>query len=314
LTLRAHHVGNAIQLGDEQAAELLTTAAVATLGTAPSTSARWARAALWALPERSESADRRAELRLLYANALSLSGNLDQSRAVLREVIAATEGPRRHAAVCLLAHLERLLGQHNTANALLNAELAALDAGNGAEPLLRMELAANEMMAGHWRDGMTQASLVVKTARRSGHHVAESAATTVLAVCAMATEPFSTAQVRLAEAQCRFDDLDDACLHDDRGGIALLALAEANADQHARALAHVQRGLELTHRYGRTDVTSQLYVVRAFLRWQSGFAHSCGSTDPTRYARWWTGSARPTRLARRCIRRSSPHTWRRHTS
>ncbi|MFY1670106.1 helix-turn-helix transcriptional regulator [Plantactinospora sp. WMMB334] len=122
LTLRAHHLARSIRPGDETAAGILVTAATTTMGTAPSTSAAWLRAALAALPDAPDRAERRAELRLLFAKALGVTGRFDEARRVLHDLVPVA-GRHRHAAVEQLAVAERLAGRLDVASALLSTEL-----------------------------------------------------------------------------------------------------------------------------------------------------------------------------------------------
>ncbi|MEE6261558.1 ATP-binding protein [Plantactinospora sonchi] len=297
LTLRAHHLGRAVEPGDEAAVEVLTLAARSTMGTAPSTSATWLRAALAALPDGPDQVDRRAELRLLFAKALSVTGQFDESRAVLHELVAVA-GPHRHTAVEQLAVLERLAGRHDVASALLSTELERLGVAGASQAMLRLELAVNEMLAGRWRAGARHAAKTVERARHGGHRGIEAAASTVLAACALAKGPLSTARVRISFAGRMIDALGDVALRDELGAIALLAWIEAMVDRYADGLAHAERGIEVGVRFGRIHVLPVLYAARSVLYGATGRVDEAlrDAEEAEEIARW-QGSAEAATLA-----------------
>ncbi|MEO3746739.1 AAA family ATPase [Plantactinospora sp. B5E13] len=297
LTLRAHHLARALEPGDEDAVEVLTLAARSTMGSAPSTSATWLRAALAALPDRPDQADRRAELRLLFAKALSVTGRFDESRAVLHDLVAIA-GPHRHTAVEQLAVLERLAGRHDVASTLLSAELDRLGVTGASQAMLRLELAVNEMLAGRWRSGARHAAKTVERARRGGHRGFEAAASTVLAACALAKGPFPTARVRISHAGRMIDALGDVALRDELGAIALLAWVEAMVDRYADGLAHAERGIDVGVRFGRIHVLPVLYAARSVLYGAAGRVdESLRDAEEAEEIARWQGSAEAATLA-----------------
>lgn len=261
LPVRAQHIAKGIQPGDEESAGVLADAARATMDVAPATSVAWLRAALTALPA---PAPRRDELRLLLAKALGVTGRFDEARAMLRELIAAP-GAYRSAGVEHLASLERLGGRHDLASKLLTAELRNSGAAGAAEAMLRLELAANKMMAGRWNAAARDAGRAIERARGGGHHGIAAAAHTVLAGCEMATAPPIAARARIGAAGLSIDALDDDEVRDELGAVALQAWMEVSVDRLADGLAHADRGIEIGRRFGRVHVLPQLYSVRAFI-------------------------------------------------
>ncbi|MDG4786493.1 AAA family ATPase [Micromonospora sp. WMMD1102] len=298
LTLRAHHLGKAIRPGDEAAAEVLATAATTTMGTAPSTSAGWLRVALAALPDGPGRADRRAELRLLFAKALGVTGQFDEARTVLHDLVAVA-GPHRHAAVEQLAVLERLAGRLDVANALLSTELDRLGATGTPQAMLRLELAVTEMLAGRWRTGSRHARRTMDRARQDGHQGIEAAASTVLAACAVAREPLPTARLRVSYAARLIDALGDAALRDELGAIALLAWIETMLDRVTDGLAHAERGIEVGLRYGRIHVHPLLYAARSVLYGTVGRVDDAlrDAEEAEEIARWQGGAEAATLAA-----------------
>ncbi|WP_203855419.1 helix-turn-helix transcriptional regulator [Plantactinospora mayteni] len=298
LTLRAHHLAKAIQPGDEAAAGVLATAAITTMGTAPSTSAAWLRVALSALPDGPGRADRRAELRLLFAKALGVTGQFDEARTVLHDLVAVA-GLHRHAAVEQLAVLERLAGRLDVASALLSTELERLGATGTPQAMLRLELAVTEMLAGRWRAGARHAGKTMDRARQGGHWGIEAAASTVLAACAVAREPLPTARLRVSYAARMIDALGDVALRDELGAIALLAWIEAMLDRVDDGLAHAERGIEVGLRYGRIHVHPLLYAARSVLYGTVGRVDDAlrDAEEAEEIARWQGGAEAATLAA-----------------
>ncbi|MBE1491913.1 DNA-binding CsgD family transcriptional regulator/uncharacterized membrane protein YgcG [Plantactinospora soyae] len=297
LPLRAHHLAKAVVPGDEDAVEVLAMAARSTMGTAPGSSAAWLRAALSALPDDPGHADRRAELRLLFAKALGVTGQFDEARTVLHDLVAVA-GPHRHAAVEQLAVLERLAGRLDVASALLSTELERLDATGATQAMLRLELAVTEMLAGRWRAGARHAGKTIERSRAGGHRGIEAAASAVLAACVVASGPLSTARVRVSYAKRMVDALGDAALRDELGAIALLAWIEPMLDRVDDGLAHAEHGIEVGLRFGRIHVHPLLYSARSVLYGAVGRVDEAlrDAEEAEEIARW-QGSAEAATLA-----------------
>nr|MDT0663379.1 AAA family ATPase [Micromonospora sp. DSM 115978] len=268
LTLQAHHLARTVDVGDEEGAAILADAARSVLGTAPGSSERWLRSALAALPDRPELAERRSELMLWHAKALSMCGQLDTARAVLHDIVALA-GPHRHAAVEHLAVVERLFGRHDTSRALLNRELT-LDRSGAAAQALRLELAVNEMLDGVWAEATRHGDEAIRYARLAGDSGVEAAAQTVLAGCALGTSALPTALAHIDRAGRLVDGLADPALRDELGSVALLAWIEHSVDRNLVALRHLQRGIRAARHYGRNHILPQLYTVRAIVRTSLG--------------------------------------------
>jgi DNA-binding CsgD family transcriptional regulator len=256
----ARHLELAAEPGDEHAVDVLATAAQATLDTAPSISVRWLAAALRILPERPDAAARRTQLGLHLAKALILSGRLEQARAQLHALSGLT-GHERTTAARLLAMVARLLGELPQARTLLLAELART-ADPRAESTLRAELLAAEMLAGRWRDVATAVTVLERDSQEA--EPARAAARAV--VLALASVPGGTLDSvldRVGRAKALIDGIDDTTLRDMLDVLVALAWTELLADQTADVLRHVQRGVRLAHRYGRTHILPQLAPIRS---------------------------------------------------
>lgn len=136
VTSIAPHVARSAQLGDEQAASLLTAAGQELISRAPASAARWLGEALRVTPEADENAELRRGLSLQYAMALGLAGYLRESRDELRRFV--TLAPREPSAPRVVAAVhastvDMLLGDQAGARAVLSNELAFLSDQNSFE-------------------------------------------------------------------------------------------------------------------------------------------------------------------------------------
>ncbi|GAB3137401.1 LuxR family transcriptional regulator [Micromonospora sonneratiae] len=262
----AHHLVHGIRTGDVPGARTLARAASGVLGTAPATSARWLRVALGALPDRVDLVELRAKLRLRYAEALRLSGQLDDARAVLSE-LADQRSTDRYAAIWKLAGVQRLFGQHARARALLTRELDELDGEDRDGTELALELAINEMHEGIWSAASSHARTAVRSPIAQERGIL-AAAHTVLAACALAGGPLAQAREEITTAATVIDEAEEGDLRDDLGVFAVLAWVEHFVDRREEALRHAERGLRIARRYGRTHLVPHLLTARAVV--QSG--------------------------------------------
>ncbi|MFI6761578.1 AAA family ATPase [Micromonospora sp. NPDC050417] len=270
---RAEHLQHAVRPGDLAGAELLATAAAATLETAPATAVCWLRPALRVLPDGVALAERRAELRLLLAEALIRTGRLDEAREILHSLVAGAS-TLRYRAVELLAVTERAVGRLVEARALLGAALVRADADNShARAGLLVEFAATEMLRGNWDAGVDRSSQALALAGEDIRPAISVTATTLLALSELYQCRFGRGFALLEQARRGTDALTDVELRGDLGVVAALAWAEYLVDQHEDGLRHVERGLRLARALGRTGhEVSQLYVVRSVIHARTGDA------------------------------------------
>ncbi|RKR91989.1 putative ATPase [Micromonospora pisi] len=270
---RAEHLQHAVRPGDLAGAELLATAAAATLETAPATAVCWLRPALRVLPDGPALAERRAELRLLLAEALIRTGRLDEAREILHSLVAGAS-TLRYRAVELLAVTERAVGRLAEARALLGAALVRADADRShARAGLLVEFAATEMLQGNWDAGVERSSQALALAGDDTRSAISVTATTLLALSELYQCRFGRGFELLERARRGTDALTDVELRGDLGVVAALAWAEYLVDQHEDGLRHVERGLRLARASGRTGhEVSQLYVVRSVIHARTGDA------------------------------------------
>ena len=143
--VRAYHVEQAAQPGDEGAVELLKAAAAESAGASPAVAARWYATALRLLP--AGDLAHRAEVLAPMAAALASAGRLEESRSALLEVIGLMPPEAeamRLALVAACANVEHVLGRHDEARRRINEALEDLsdDAPAETRAALQFELAA----------------------------------------------------------------------------------------------------------------------------------------------------------------------------
>jgi DNA-binding CsgD family transcriptional regulator/tetratricopeptide (TPR) repeat protein len=256
---RAHHVARCARMGDGDVIALLVRAAQAAQPSTPDRAAHWLGIAIGLLPHPSAGPQRLVDLMFARARALGASGQLADSRDLLHEVLRLLDrehGERRAEAVINCAAMERLLGRHDVAQAMLTAELSR--ASGPAGPLtarMHAELALTSVGCGRFEDARAQARLAARfpageIAHRGG--LAPDAAT-MFAVHAMAdaqTGQAEPARRHLRPAAALLDALPD----DQAAGQLRLVLAVSEAELalelHQDALRHAARGIALSNHTG----------------------------------------------------------------
>ena len=194
---RAHHVERSALPGDGPAVGVLAEAAQATMHTAPATAADLLRAALRLLPHDASAAPERLRLQGMRARALGVTGRLQESRDALHEVIRllpAGYAAERAQAVSFCAMVERVLGRHSEARALLEHELASLpDPHSRAATVLTLELLSGRLVVGDFSTDRDRVADAIDTARRCADPALLAAA---LAMCAMTSYSTGTVDAR----------------------------------------------------------------------------------------------------------------------
>ncbi|MFJ9560549.1 ATP-binding protein [Streptomyces fuscichromogenes] len=270
-SVRAEHLRHGLRRGDTVGATLLAEAATRSADMAPADAARWLRAALDATQDGADPDGQRAAWRLTMAKTLAVSGQFDEARTVLHELAASGDTACRHQALELLAASERALGRFAEVRARLGAELAAPDTTpDGLRTALHVELAATDMLGGQWDSGARQAAEALRLAGPGDRSGIAVVARTLLAVAELYRCRFSSGYRLLDQARWHVDGLTDLELRDDIGLLPPLAWAEFLVDDHEDALRHVERGMDIARRYGRSHVVPQMYVVRSVVHARMG--------------------------------------------
>src|SRR4051794_332247 len=149
LAARAHHIERCARVGDEQSAEVLERAALASATRAPAVSARWLAAALRLLPEVPRNDGRRLGLLIALASAQAATGRLEEALSTLKEAIERVPPSLPDLRVRLIAACagcENPLGRHYAAHARLLCAFDALEEHDSATAAaLQVELAADAL-------------------------------------------------------------------------------------------------------------------------------------------------------------------------
>lgn len=250
---RARHAARSAGTWTPEVHALLHQAAVARLHASPGEAADWLRVILDLLPSTDACDARRAETTRLLATALGLLGEFDRSRDLLHTLLAsgrARSGPAHLAAITLCARMERMLGRHAEAAALLRREVgqpagegSALDAG------LRVEAAAAAIAGGDPSAAREHAASAVASARTTGHDLVLAASLAMLALTqACGTEPADRSDAD--EVAAIVDGMSDSDLLPQVETLDWLGWAELLLERLPAAERHLRRG-ELIARRAR---------------------------------------------------------------
>ncbi|HEX4702223.1 MAG TPA: AAA family ATPase [Pseudonocardiaceae bacterium] len=269
----AEHLSRCASPGNLWAIERLADAAAQAMRIAPASAAHWLGVALRLLPVGEETAPQRVAMLAERVTALHRSGQLAEARTAVHDALAAVTpdlaavapgmAAERTRLVGLAATVERLLGRHDEARALLRAELdrhpPAGDTCGAASGLL-MELVVTSVLTGDFTTAQQLASSFV--ADRDVGSVVRAAN---LALTAMATSAGQTATLehvaRLVEADAVVDALTDAELGTVIEIPVWLGLADIQADRLTEAHRHLSRGLVVATRTGQHQVFTYLKLL-----------------------------------------------------
>ncbi len=296
---RAHHAERSARVGEEEAIGVLVDGAHAVVRRAPATAAHWLEAALRLLPEEESTSPRRLELLVEMATALGLSGRLQAGRDALREALGLMERDpfeRREPVVAFCATLDHLLGRHDEARTLLQAELAALadPAAPGAAGL-KVELAAGGIMRGDFDDARRWAGEALE-ATGDGHAAADggslrAAAIGILALASYTDGDISSACRRLSEASELIEGMSDRDLGGRLDALMWVGWTEQFVERYADAQRHLERALALARTTGQAHLLTHLLVgLGSVLKWQGDLPAAAECFNDAREAALQTGS------------------------
>ena len=267
LAEQAHHWERCATRGDLRTVQVLRQAGIDALNSNPGVAGHWFGTALRLLPDTPEVAGLRMELLGTRAQALAVTGRLRESRQALHDLLhllpAAAAGPRADL-VALCAGIERLLGRHTEAGALLAAELAVLPpAADRAAATLLLGLASDFTTIDAGDDAVAPA-VAVEAARRAGDRPLLVAALAAAALNDQWTgRPGAATGERLTEGAALVDAMPDAEVARLLHGVAWLATAELCHDRPYDAQRHAERALHTARTSGQTTLAGQLHALRA---------------------------------------------------
>ena len=271
LTAQADHVGRAADLGDLRAVGLLADAANNVQTQAPALAARWLRAALRLLPAGAGASPQRTELLSRLAFALGAAGHPKESRATLHAVLPELRNEQRATAVIFCALMERQLGRHLEAQALLRAELLAL--GNKDVPAVaavRYELGCGEFVCGDLSTAREWAVQALAAAERDGSTGLHAAVLGLLATTDAMTGDVAAAAAHLSEANALLDGMLDSELAQRLDAALWVGSSELLLERSHAALRHLDRGLALARDNGQVLNVGSLLLCRLVILLRTG--------------------------------------------
>lgn len=258
----AEHLSRCASPGNRRAVDRLADAAAQAMRIAPASAAHWLDVALRLLPVTEATAALRVAMLADRVTALHRSGQLAQARTAVHDALAAltpdmTE--QRTRLVGLAATVERLLGRHDEARALLRAELdRPVEHGSG----LLMELVVTSVLAGDFTTAQQLAGTI--EADRDVGSVVRAANLALTALAASAGQATTADQLaRLVDADRMVDGLTDAEIGTVIEIPVWLGLADIQADRLSEAHRHVTRGLAVAARTGQHQVFTHLKLLLA---------------------------------------------------
>jgi DNA-binding NarL/FixJ family response regulator len=270
---QAHHVEQSVTYWDPQAVAVLLEAAEQNAATAPASCAYWLGVVLRLLPDGPEHLTTRRELTLRRARALGVSGALQEGRDLLCQITdIVAPGPYdeiQTAAVTLRAQLERQLGRHREAEALLRRELARAPGPSPAQAVkIGLELCSCVLAAARFPDVRADITAALATARSLHDAIGEIGALALIAMGEAYEGEVATARAHAASAAELADAMTDANFAELCEYLCTLGWTEVFLEDYAGAERHVDRGLEIARR------TGQVYLVPHFLT-AKAYIHLC---------------------------------------
>lgn len=259
--IRAHHVAQAAQPGEEPAIAVLLQAAEDSAVVSPAGCAHWLSVALRLIPDAQR--DRRLRLLTWRARALSTAGRCHEAREALGAALnlVPADEPVEHATlVASAATLDRLLGHPERARELLLSELdGQADRPGPAAVLLLFELAVGGVLGGEFEDTDRWAAQALTAAHAQDDPAFVVAALSVRGCGDLAEGRVDTSAPEVvAEAVRLTDELTDAQLAGRLAAALWLGWWELFLDRFADAARHLERGLLVATATGQDQLVPHL--------------------------------------------------------
>ncbi|TDV57600.1 helix-turn-helix transcriptional regulator [Actinophytocola oryzae] len=261
-TQRAPHVRHSIRHGDLPEVAVLVDASNAVLAARPDTAVTWLTTAFQALPDTHPS---RAELLLSLARALGNSGRLaecwDTMHAALR-ALSPDRADLRAEGVALIAAVERMLGVHGTADAMLRAELDARGPGDRprVSAALRLEIAHNELVKGRARECRRLTVEALDSLSTSDDRALVASCLGLISKADGTVGDSVAAEDRLAEATAVLDSMLDDELTENLDAVLWVGWSEILLDHWYDAARHYDKAVDLAVRASNGLVLPNLLV------------------------------------------------------
>jgi DNA-binding CsgD family transcriptional regulator/tetratricopeptide (TPR) repeat protein len=258
---RARHVEQAARPGDEDAIELLSTAASELQSAAPRIAARCYAAALRLLPDHPGQRERRSRLQRLLADAQAAAGEPAQARRTLLAALQAAGPSERLALTVALANQEWWLGGHEDARRRLHVALGDLPAQASPDRVrLRLALALTALLACDLDEAQAQTSDAGADARTLGDPVFELAALACSALASASAADGPDAAVRLERSADALERLTASQLATRLPAFWMHGRARRALGQFDASLADLRRGAALAEQTGRERVLLMVTV------------------------------------------------------
>jgi len=270
---QAWHLCQVARAGDEDAAAVLGAAAAQAMPHEPALAAVWLGAAIRLLPGGSP---RHPAMRYDLARSLALAGFLNASRSVAHDLLDSVPPgsalPRaRVAALC--AMVERLLGNHSQAQAILHDTLAVTPANETAP--VALELAAASLMRSDFKANSSWA----RRASRGGEGPVRASAFGFLAMAAFAEGEMGQAVQCLDQASEIIDGIPDGWLARHLDCTLWIGWSEVYLGQFDRAVRHLERGIAVAGRRQQHLRPLLLTCLTMAHRWVGRLAEARRSAD-----------------------------------
>ncbi len=249
---QAPHLERSAREGDSAAVAVLSAAGAASAPRTPALSARWYAAALRLLPSGSEVEAQRIGLLIAMATALGGSGQLQESRSALTEVLERLPAghPARVRIVAYCAAVEHLLGRHPEARLrLTEAHRLLADHASPEAVALKIELAAGCSYESRNEEMLSWAAEALTAATELGHRQFE-----LVAAAQVAYARYSLglpAGEDLDRAVAVLDAIDDTELAGRLDAVLWVGWAEAQLERFERGIAHCQRAIDVSRATGQ---------------------------------------------------------------
>ncbi|MRH87362.1 AAA family ATPase [Nocardia sp. SYP-A9097] len=202
----------------------------------------------------------RVRIQHLLGRALLLSGAVEQAREVL-EPLAARAGSQQQDSLLLYARCERILGNVDTARSRLATVADRPDlAGNGP---VQLELAILELQDNRDVAGAARVrALFGSEAIREPAILA--AALTLWSMGQLTELDMAGARANYQAGEREYTRLTDTQLLDSAHAVSALGWMAYFLDDQRTGLAHIERAVRVTRRFGRSFILPELYTVQAY--------------------------------------------------
>lgn len=257
----AKHVELSARPGDLESAEVLVTAAEATMAQAPAIALSWFLAARRIAPNEREALAMRNLGGL--AAAAAACGRADDALAALTECIELLGDenlPVRITLIAACASLERLKGEHDrSARRLMDALEEVGDPASEAGVELTLQLANNSLFRMDVEEMDRWSRPALEDARAIGEPKLLATALATRAICCAFSGDMKVAMDCRDESAAIVDAMDDEELSHNVDTINRLCAAELYLERFPESVAHAEQGLEAARRTGQAQAFFLLY-------------------------------------------------------